>query len=444
MTTLKINLTKTDGKIKHMNAVNNGPAGSVRGTGNFDLYKALEIPYARNHDASFFPGYGGEFTVDVHGIFRNFDADENDPDSYIFGATDSYIKNTADAGTKTFYRLGSKIEHGFKFGTFPPKDFAKWARICEHIIRHYNEGWANGFRYNIEYWEIWNEADGRNPDGTSPCWQGTNEQFIDFYEVTAKHLKKCFPNLKIGGPAFTSAWITDFKRDFLKAVKERKIPLDFYSFHAYGSSPANIYEHAVEAEKSLKECGLDDTFTILNEWNYVRGWLNDDWLYTLKHEKSLKGASFMVGTMSMCQDSPLGMLMYYDARPCSMNGLFAAETYKPLKGYYSMAMFRDLKKLGTHISTESCKEDIYSCAATNGSESAIMLTHYNDDENTPSKEVKLEFCDAPNGVTAEYYLLDEQHDLELVREEKFTASDFCAYLRMDNYTSCFIRIKPLS
>ena len=41
----------------------------------------------------------------------------------------------------------------------PPKDFRKWAQICEHIIRHYNEGWADGHKWDIRYWEIWNEAD---------------------------------------------------------------------------------------------------------------------------------------------------------------------------------------------------------------------------------------------------------------------------------------------
>ena len=40
------------------------------------------------------------------------------------------------AGTRVFFRLGQTIESGpKKYGTFPPKDFEKWARICEHVIR---------------------------------------------------------------------------------------------------------------------------------------------------------------------------------------------------------------------------------------------------------------------------------------------------------------------
>ena len=75
MQTIHIDFSAHAGKIKPMNAVNNGPTGmSERGTSNFLDYKALEIPYARNHDASFYYGYGGEHTVDVHRIFKNFDA----------------------------------------------------------------------------------------------------------------------------------------------------------------------------------------------------------------------------------------------------------------------------------------------------------------------------------------------------------------------------------
>lgn len=444
MITIKIDLTQTAGAIKPMNAVNNGPiGGKTRNNGNFELFKEAEIPYARNHDAAFCSDYGGEFTVDIHNIFRNFDADENDPASYIFTATDEYIKTTADAGTKTFYRLGSKIEHDFKYGTYPPKDFSKWARICEHIIRHYNEGWADGFHYNLEYWEIWNEPDCRNADGSFPCWQGTEEEFICLYETAAKYLKKCFPNLKIGGPAFCSPWRDDFKRNFLKAVKERNIPLDFYSYHCYANAPIGICETVIEAENALAEYGLDSTFTVLDEWNYVKGWLGDDWRYTLNHEKSIKGAAFIAGSMSICQNTSLGMLMYYDARPCGMNGLFSAYTYEPLKGYYSFLMFRELKRLGTHIPTERYIDDIYSCAATDGHNSAVMLTHFNDDESTPAKEIKLEFSGLKNNVKLEYYLLDKTHNLNLVREEIVTAEKFASYLKLDNYANYLIKIKTV-
>ena len=150
MNVIKYDLSENRGKFRIMHAVNNGPVhkrhANDQKRSNLDSFKAARIPYARNHDAAFNAGYGGEHTVDISAIFPNFDADPYDPASYDFACTDEYIAITLEAGTETFYRLGQKIEHYIKkFNVYPPKDFKKWAVICEHIIRHYNYGWADDF-----------------------------------------------------------------------------------------------------------------------------------------------------------------------------------------------------------------------------------------------------------------------------------------------------------
>ena len=178
MSAITVNFDQILGTVKPMHSVNNGPVGSkVRlGMSNYNYFREAGIPYARTHDASFCTAYGGEHTVDVHRIFKNFDADENDPASYDFEVTDMYMEDILSVGTKPFFRLGASIEHGKKVGTYPPKDFHKWARICEHIIRHYTEA----LKMYIEYWEIWNEPDCTNRDGSNPCWQGTFDSFANF------------------------------------------------------------------------------------------------------------------------------------------------------------------------------------------------------------------------------------------------------------------------
>lgn len=446
MTELNIDLSARGGAMKPMNAVNNGPtAPSVRlSYTSFDAYKAANIPFARNHDASFFTGYGGEHTVDVHRIFKNFDADENDPASYIFEPTDKYIKTTLDAGTKIFYRLGASIEHDYHYGTRVPKDFEKWARICEHIIRHYNEGWADGFNYGIEYWEIWNEPDCRNADGSNPCWQGTDEEFTEFYTVAAKHLKKCFPDIKIGGPAFTSPWDDDgVKGRFLDSIVKNNTPFDFYSYHWYGCRLEDIIATFNKGREELDKRGLTDVPTILNEWNYIKGWLADTWKYSIATEKNLKGAAFVAGAMCAGQANPVDMLMYYDARPCGMNGLFKNETYECLKPYYAFIMFDALAKLGTYVPTEYSKENIYNCAATDGKNYAAMLSYFDDELESGEKEVKVCFQNGSGKYKASCYVLDEEHDLELVREEVFTANDFAMYLTMPLNTSVLIKLEEM-
>ena len=59
-----------------------------------------------------------------------------------------------------------------------PKDFKKWAVICEHIIRHYTEGWADGFFYDMPYWEIWNEPDLDSDSAAALCVSRSLSQMI--------------------------------------------------------------------------------------------------------------------------------------------------------------------------------------------------------------------------------------------------------------------------
>ena len=444
MTELRFDFSKEIRPIKPMNAVNNGPAGSkVRGVkGNFADYEAARIPYARNHDASFFSGYGGEHTVDVHRIFKDFDADENDPESYVFGPTDQYVLDTFSAGTKVYYRLGAAIEHGHKYGTYPPKDYLKWARICEHIIRHYTEGWAQGYHLDIEYWEIWNEPDCRNGDGSYPCWQGTFEDFREFFLVTAKYLKETFPNLKIGGPAMASVWSPVDR--LMPVFPDHGVYLDFYSYHWYGNSVEGFMTVLKLAREQADKYFGKQAETILNEYNYIKGWSGDDWTYSLNSERGLKGASLNAALMAVAQTSGLlDMLMYYDARPCGMNGMFHQVDYSRLKTYYTISSFSHLSDMGTEVSGESA-DGVYTVAAGDGKgNGAMLVTHYDDNDETEAKDVKLSFKGFGGKVKVTYYLLDESHDMELMREEIFTADEFSAYVKLPLFTTYLVKFERI-
>lgn len=361
MCTITIDFEKTVGPIKPMHAVNNGPikAPSTQTRGNFETWVDAGIPYARNHDASFFSEYGGEHTVDVWAIFPNPDADVNDPASYDFALTDRYIQTTLEAGTKIFYRLGSKIEHWVKkYGTRPPKDFQTWAGICEHIILHYNEGWADGFFYNIEYWEIWNEPDlGGNP---SPTWSGTKKQFFDLYEITAKRLKTRFPSLKIGGPAL--AGDLKWAEAFLTEMHARNVPLDFFSWHIYCTEPTSLANLSVSVHALLQRTGYGNAESICNEWNYVLDW-QSRFVESLSTIPTMKGAAFIASCMLLGQSAPLDMLMYYDASPGIWNGMYDTRTLRPLKGYYPFKMFRTLYDLGTAAAVSCNDPQLHAAAA---------------------------------------------------------------------------------
>lgn len=441
MNTITVDFKKTTGKVKPMHAVNNGPVGDMRSeSNNYDLFRQAHIPYIRNHDASFEMAYGGEHTVDVHRIFEHFDADETKEENYDFRMTDMYMKQIESVGAQCFYRLGSRIEHEIKkAGTLPPKDFHKWARICEHIIRHYTQGWANGFYMNTDYWEIWNEPENSEKN----CWGGTAEQFYDLFEITAKHLKKCFPHLKIGGPAnagYEEAWI----EKFIAEMHNRDVPLDFYSWHCYAEVPEKVHRKWNTFKKMLTDNGYEKTESILNEWNYVKGWVGKEWDKTLEDERSLKGASFVAAFMCEAHKAGIDMLMYYDARPCNMNGMFEAYTLKPLKGYYPFKMFGDMYVMGTAAETETVGENLYAFAAKSKDSAGVMLTYFSDDERADTqKEVRLDLngiADDFGVLTADIYVVDEQKNMELMRTERVQNNDFSLYVTMPLHSIYYVKI----
>ena len=426
MSVVNVNFNQVIGKIKPMHAVNNGPikSGYEQHRSNFEEFKAAKIPFVRNHDASFCAAYGGEHTVDVHAIFPNFDADPYDPASYDFFYTDQYTRTILEAGSEVYYRLGTKIEHGGKkYGAVVPKDFNKWAVICEHIIRHYNEGWADGFHWNIRYWEIWNEPDGIAAGGDQPNWTGTPEQFYEMYSITSRHLKKCFPDLLIGGPAMS--WVNEtWLRGFLRRQKQDGSPVDFFGWHWYGKEVAHIGLRAIEARKILDEEGFPKTESYLNEWNYLENW-TDQFISSIETIISMRGAAFTAAVMCLGQRVPIDMLMYYDARPCGFNGIFDSFS-DPLPGYYSFLWFAELKDNGNEIRCDGAPENIYTLATKSASGKVMAaLTYYTENEELAEpKEIEVKF----GGIRPfAVYILDGETgkvSVEMRRDLDFTIKPF--------------------
>ncbi len=409
---VSIDFNKITGVMKPMHGVNNGPVSGPKGhqvRSNFDDFKAACIPYARTHDSSMWDGYGGEHTVDVHAIFPDFTKNPYDPLSYDFFYTDMYLQSIIDAGTQVFFRLGSKIEHGEKrYGTIPPADFRKWAVICEHIIRHYNEGWGDGFHHNIIYWEIWNEPDG------APNWTGTPQQFYELFEITATHLKACFPNLKIGGPALSwfnpeNDWIENFFKYITRDGKH--VPMDFFTWHIYPRQLLWVQQCSDQAREMLNRYGYTETENILSEYNYLVNW-TDRFVDTIKYIIGVRGAAFNAAIMCLGQKSTMDMMLYYDARPCAFNGMFDFYSYEPLKGYYPFKMFAQLYALQNEVESSTDDEDIYVAAAKNEIDCGAMIAYFRTEEEGPEKHIVIDMNGLQGNATV--YMLNASLNCEAI------------------------------
>lgn len=416
-----INLANPIGTIRPLNGGNLGPIARG-GTLNFtDYFKACKIPYVRLHDVVWF----SRRAVDISTIFKNFKADPYKAENYDFRATDDYIASILNTGAKIVYRLGESIEpkHEYvnQYYVNPPSDFKKWAVICKHIIMHYNEGWANGFHYNIKYWEIWNEPDNRQN------WTGTKEQYFKLYEITAKTIKESFPNLKVGGPAPTTIGtikdrtfhIGDYVDDFLNYCKKNSIPLDFFSWHNYNTNPWRISQLAGYARSILDKHGFARTENILDEWNYLPpgGWAarNDQDAGKAKfyaEQHSARGAAFVADVLMLLQDQSIDMANIYTLT-LGMFGLFNPISGAPEKTSYAFRAFSDMVNYTpVRLQTSYDRADslvILTGANKEKTQVAILISNFTSSPKKVHFNLSHNFLKDP--ITYKVYIVDSTHNL---------------------------------
>ena len=382
---VKVDPDRETGVVKPVNGVGQPP---FYGIGEYPMFKYLKdagIPFSRLHDVGGMFGRG--VFVDIPNLFRDFDADENDPGSYDFAFTDTLINALVANGVEPFFRLGVTIENYVKIKRYridPPKDFAKWARICEHVIRHYTEGWANGFNHKITYWEIWNEPENWETIEKNEMWHGSFEEYCRLYDVASRHLKAKFPHLKIGGfascgvgaitwknPSPRSKYQLECFHEFLKYIKEHGCPIDYFSYHSY-ADVESLMTQTHYVRKHLDEAGYAGLETCLNEWLPAP---NHDKLGTA--QQAAEVAAVLVGF----QNGPVDSAAIYDAR-CGLGNyspLFNPFTYKPHKAYYAFIAFNELRKLGKSVSATSDGAKVWAAAAKGADGVAVMIVNFGKD-----------------------------------------------------------------
>jgi xylan 1,4-beta-xylosidase len=175
------------------------------------------------------------FHAILHDEVGVYDEDEAGKPVYNFTYIDQIYDGLLERGVRPFveisfmpYKLASdpKAVHPFwyKQNVSPPKDYVKWDALIRAFAQHLVD------RYGIDevsqwYFEVWNEP---NID----FWAGYPKQatYFDLYDHTAKALKTVSPQLRVGGPASSSAhWVPEF----LKHLDEQHVPVDFVSSHGY-------------------------------------------------------------------------------------------------------------------------------------------------------------------------------------------------------------------
>ncbi len=354
----------------------------VTGSEVNSLFTKANMTSCRTHDIN---------CTDIHRIFPDFSKDVNDENSYNFTECDSVIASIVDTGMEPFFRLGicwsnpvTEREH-----LMPPADYTKWSQICEHVIRHYNEGWADGFNYGIEYWEIWNEPENSDDIADNHFWMGSDEEFFRLYDTAAKYLKDKFPSLKIGGYgscgfyALTKTnavntgatprnqYFVTYFQNFLSYIKEHNSPMDFFSWHSYTTTGKNA-RYIDYVRENLAKAGYGEAEIICDEWNYN----------PMENDKiDRRYGANQTSMLIMFQNKGLDMAHYYDGDDDGQlwAGLFV-NGRQPSSAYYGFWAFGQLYKLGSQAKIKNLwlPEDLYALAATGDDGKALLISNVSE------------------------------------------------------------------
>ena len=399
--------------IRALHGSNFGPR-YTNGRDLSEYFRAAGFPSLRLHDCALVC----KDTVDLSDLFPLFHLNERDPANWKFGPTDDYLADVNALDTDIIYRLGPSIEHQQpKYNIHPPEDYDKWARICCQIIRHYNEGWADGFQHGIRYWEIWNEP--WHPS----MWTGTCEQWFHLYEVTSKAIRHEFPHLKLGG---ADALRGEYAEGFLKHCRDRDCPMDFFCWHLYAQTPKEIIDSTREAKQLLDRFGYSDAELNLNEWNWFPEqdweWRKDPSRVSRFHEKlaSAESAAFVVATLTFLQDEPMTMTNWY-APFLGRWGMFD-QFARPQKPYHGFVAFNAMHETPQRVQTAGGSLEtgvsLLAGADEQRRRARVLISNFADHSVS---DVRLTLKGLPTGTwIADEQLLDDAHDLQPVATTRLT------------------------
>ena len=403
------------GRIRSLQGMNCGPLeimhprqiGEKERIYDFSMqYLELGVDYVRTH------GQYGWGDIDI--IFPNFDADLTLPSSYNFTISDYLIKGIKAVGANVIFRLGYNwgVPHA-STSYIGASDYEKWAEVCKHIVMHYNDGWSDGFHYDIPYWEIWNEPDFK------VFWTGTPEEYFRLYEVTARTLKAYNPDLKVGSPGL--AGNVAFAKDFLRFCMDHDVPLDFFSYHLYPLSrrynpPHSVCDKAAQFQELLDEYGLGSVESLLTEWNMAGGGSHEEYWNTW-------GAAYTASYLMYIQDTDIAIANRHRGDAHGM-GLFNMEGIAQ-KPFYAFKAFKLLLETCNRLICTGSDESGYAVMAGKSDDDKIVTVLISD-VNSEYGGYRLEVNNLPwrnKAFKYERYLLDDSHNLELIEPRDCSESD---------------------
>lgn len=260
---LEVDVNRPGGVMKPLLHGGTGDPGPAPGRPDLipmaGFWRAAKLRFVRTGAESWAP----LDTVDnPNSLFPKWSADPEDPASYNFSDTDAWVKQSLAAGVQLSFSVHFQIPGAMT----PPEDLAKYERVVEHIVRHYDRGWANGLQDAIRNWDF-----GDEPDLGDVHWRGTPDQYYAMYGAVARAVKRVDPKLQVGGLSIAFALSPDspYREGFLDYVRTNRLPLDFFTWKYMADASRDPMDFAVIARDLrgvLDAKGFQSTELFLSAW----------------------------------------------------------------------------------------------------------------------------------------------------------------------------------
>ena len=443
---VKVDFSIPVGNIKPLHGMCNGPVSY--GADVSGIFREIGVPLVRFDctDTAI-----SAFAVDISRIFKDPYADPADPDSYDFGVTDKYVESALLTGAKVIFRLGESCDplgNGRVRCRLSPDDLT---RVCINIIKHYNDRFAGGYSYGIEYFELWNLTPSDDDDD--------RETDLEVYRRLANAVKLYDDGLKVGGLSFKGF---DGAREFLRYCKRTRTPVDFVTVDIFGGDVEKIGSEAEKLSAFIKNAGMEETEIMVGKWSFVDERIaegkdasrllasnGEAWAgirkQILASQPTIKGAAFAAALMLRLNSvQGVSSAFHFDAQPavspfCSITDRFG----EPQKPFYAFKAYGDLYRAGRGVLCEVARVEgeahsgIYSASAlADSGEGYVMLASF---DGCGTVDLRLE--NIPDDLyTADVYMLDGVKSMTLADSVALSGMKKRLVLNVSGYGAMLIKL----
>jgi hypothetical protein len=268
------------------------------------------------------------------------------------------------------------------------------------------------------------------------------------YRLTAEALKAFDPMLKVGGPCTSSIDNIEYTEGFLSYVRDHDVPLDFFSWHRYTTSPFTLYQDTIFVRNLLNSYGFYEAENINTEWNF-------DILAPQRDKDNGKNAAFTACCLSAFHDAHLDHAFRYrgtqdpnwfarfigfDLSLFSYDGMFKT----PALSFLMFHLMEAETPIRLETPSVTAENDVAYIAgiSQDSSNISVLISNYDAGEINYS----ISFHDLPwdSSYHIVTYCVDDENHFEIIDQKMMNSSELLLSSSLKESTIHFYRVTNTS